>query len=489
MARVNLSTGIVNLNLQQLRERSGQIWEVLQAKGKSFNERKAKADAGESVELWPGEEQAVWDATNADYDAICAGIEQEKRDAAVAARLVEVERQQAAAGGGHPSGGDAGADTRRFDPRAAEQRARDQSLCFRAWANQQTPGFSPDRETSEALERTAFNPRVPEITLRLLDTDAHQAMVRRIAGARPEHRSQVISEIREQRALSGAIGATGGYTLTPGTLVTSLELAMIEYGAMLQAAETITTATSDPIFWPVGDDTANTGAYTDENQANTTEANPAFEQVKWGSYDFNSKMVKVPFTLLRDTAINLESILGAMLGERLGRILSTECTTGVAKVRGIVTRAAKAGDTANATSIVREDIVELQHAIDPANRTNCSLMFHDNILAALRLIEDLNGLPIYQNNTRTGGIDTIEGWPFIINQNMASSTTTKYITLLGGQLNKYKIRRVGSVRLKRLEERYAEYDQIAFIAFMSADGNLLRPSQDAATAVKYMAQA
>jgi HK97 family phage major capsid protein len=485
MARVKLSTGEVSLNLQQLRERSGQIWEVLQRTGKAFNERKARADAGESVELWPGEERAVWDATNADYDAICAGIEQEERDAQVAARLVEVERQQASGGGRRDDGG----DNRRFDPHVAEQRARDQSLCFRAWANQQTPGFSPDRETSEALERTAFNPRVPEITLRLLDTDAHQAMVRRIAGARPEHRSQVISEIREQRALSGAIGATGGYTLTPGTLVTSLELAMIEYGAMLQAAETITTATSDPIFWPVGDDTANTGAYTDENQANTTEANPAFEQVKWGSYDFNSKMVKVPFTLLRDTAINLESILGAMLGERLGRILSTECTTGVAKVRGIVTRAAKAGDTANATSIVREDIVELQHAIDPANRTNCSLMFHDNILAALRLIEDLNGLPIYQNNTRTGGIDTIEGWPFIINQNMASSTTTKYITLLGGQLNKYKIRRVGSVRLKRLEERYAEYDQIAFIAFMSADGNLLRPSQDAATAVKYMAQA
>jgi HK97 family phage major capsid protein len=484
MARVNLSTGIVNLNLQQLRERSGQIWEVLQAKGKSFNERKAKADAGESVELWPGEERAVWDATNADYDAIRAGIEQEERDAAVAARLVEVERQQASGGGRRDDGG----DNRRFDPHAAEQRARDQSLCFRAWANQQTPGFSPDRETSEALERTGFNPRASEITLRLWDTDAYAAAQRSIAFARPERRQSVMQEIREQRALSGAVGSTGGYTLSPGTLVTNIELAMIAYGAMLQAAETITTATGDPIFWPVGDDTSNEGAYTDENQANTTEANPAFEQVKWGIYDFNSKMVKVPYTLLRDTNINLESVLGQMLGERFGRILSSECTTGVAKIRGIVTRAAEGQESAGATAITREDIVGLQHSIDPALRTGCSFMFNDSVLEAVRLIEDLQGLPIYQVNTRTGGVDTIEGWPFVINQKMASTITNNAKCVLGGQLNMYKLRRVGTMRLKRLEERYAEYDQVAFIAFISADGNLLRPSADAACAVKYLRQ-
>jgi HK97 family phage major capsid protein len=257
---------------------------------------------------------------------------------------------------------------------------------------------------------------------------------------------------------------------------------------MLQVADTLTTANADPIFWPVGDDTANTGTYTDENVDSSTEANPAFEQVKWGSYDFHSKMVKVPFTLLRDTAINLESVLGQMLGERLGRILSTECTTGAAKVRGIITRAAEGQESAGATAITREDLVGLQHSIDPAIRSGCSFMFHDVVLEAVRLIEDLQGLPIYQNNTRTGGIDTIEGWPFAINQQMASSITNNAKCVLGGRMNQYKIRRVGSVRLKRLEERYAEYDQIAFIAFMSADGNLLRPSQDPACPVKYLRQ-
>lgn len=488
MARVNLSTGPATLNLQQLRERSGQVWQTVEALRKGYNERKAKRDAGEAADEWTAEDKRQWDASNADYDALRGGIEQEERDAAVAARMTEIERDQAARRNGPPPAEHAGAEDRRFDPREAERRALDHSLCFRAWANQQTPGFSPDRDTREALERTGFNPSASEITLRLWDSDAYQHAQRSIACARPERRQAVIHELREQRALSGALGSTGGYTISPGSLVTTIELAMIEYGAMLQVAETITTATGDPIFWPVGDDTANTGAYTDENVDNSTEANPAFEQVKWGSYDFNSKMVKVPYTLLRDTAINLESVIGQMLGERFGRILSTECTTGAAKVRGIVTRSPTGQTTAGSTAITRDDIVGLQHSIDPAIRTGCSFMFNDAILEAVRLIEDQNGLPLYQNNTRTGGVDTIEGWPFVINQKMASTITSGDKTMVAGRLNAYKLRRVGAMRLKRLEERYAEYDQVAFIAFMSADGNLLRPSSDTACPTKLLVQ-
>ena len=46
-------------------------------------------------------------------------------------------------------------------------------------------------------------------------------------------------------------------------------------------------------------------------------------------------------------------------------------------------------------------------------------------------------------------------------------------TILTGALDKYKIREVGTMRLRRLEERYAELDQIAYIGFMEWDGNML----------------
>jgi HK97 family phage major capsid protein len=46
-------------------------------------------------------------------------------------------------------------------------------------------------------------------------------------------------------------------------------------------------------------------------------------------------------------------------------------------------------------------------------------------------------------------------------------------SIVFGQLSKYVIRRAGPIRIQRLTEKYAEYGQIAFIAFVRRDGNLL----------------
>ena len=54
-----------------------------------------------------------------------------------------------------------------------------------------------------------------------------------------------------------------------------------------------------------------------------------------------------------------------------------------------------------------------------------------------------------------------------------------------GALNLYYIRDVASMRLRRLEERYAEFDQVAFIGMSRHDGRLLdaAASADAGTGV------
>jgi HK97 family phage major capsid protein len=58
--------------------------------------------------------------------------------------------------------------------------------------------------------------------------------------------------------------------------------------------------------------------------------------------------------------------------------------------------------------------------------------------------------------------------------------------MIFGQLNRYKIRDVANLRLVRMNERYADYDQVGFVAFSRHDGRLL----DAGThPVKYLAMA
>lgn len=499
---LQLSDGTKELQgIKEMRELAGAIYQRVQALAKSFNERKEKRAKGESLDLWPADERANWEAANKDYDLVRAAIDEEERSADVAGRLAEMQQftersnRDADRRPGLDDRGEADGRTYRDmgfqdrdEARAHAQQRRDAQLAFRAWAYRGIPNAPIGDDHIAACQRMHFDPQTNEIELRLTPTHIYQQIQRRIRATRPENRQELFADLVENRALSKWIGEDGGYVTSPGTLVASIELAMIEYGAMLQVADTITTATGEPMGWPVGDDTANEGQYTDENVQETTNADPTFESVRWGAYDLNSKFVKIPFQLMRDSVVNIEAIIGQMLGERIGRILSSECTTGAHKIRGIVTRAAVGETSAGATAITRGDILGLQHSIDPAIRTGCRFMFHDNVLEAIRLILDTNLMPIYQENTRTGGVDTIEGWPFVINQKMASSIAASAKTMVAGRLENYKIRRVGSMRLKRLVERFAEYDQTAFIMHASADGNLLRPVQDTACPVKVLQQ-
>jgi HK97 family phage major capsid protein len=71
------------------------------------------------------------------------------------------------------------------------------------------------------------------------------------------------------------------------------------------------------------------------------------------------------------------------------------------------------------------------------------------------------------------------------NNDMASTLVAANKTVLFGDFSKYIVRRVRSIRLRRLVERYADTDQEGFVAFVRADGGLL----DAGThPVKYLIQ-
>ena len=81
--------------------------------------------------------------------------------------------------------------------------------------------------------------------------------------------------------------------------------------------------------------------------------------------------------------------------------------------------------------------------------------------------------------------DTILGYPYAINNDMATIATTNK-TVLFGAIDKYLIRQVKELSILRLNERFADKGQVAFIGFARYDGNLL----DAGThPVKYLVQA
>jgi HK97 family phage major capsid protein len=295
-----------------------------------------------------------------------------------------------------------------------------------------------------------------------------------VRSAHPARRADIL-----QRALSAVTGSTGAFTILPASMVQQLEINMLAYGSVEAVAETINTSTGEPLVWPTADDTSNTGAQIGENTAASTSSQPSFTTITWNAYKFTSNGILVPNELLEDSQFDVAGMIGAMLGERLGRIANTKFTTGTgaATPKGIVNCAASGVTAASQTAIAADEIIKLsggQYSIDPAYRSmGAGYMMHDNILHALRLLKDGNGQYLWGSGMNSGAPDTICGFPVYVNQDMQSTIATGTTTVLFGLFSKYKIRRVGGTRLYHLTERYRDSDQDGFFGFQRFDGNLL----------------
>lgn len=281
---------------------------------------------------------------------------------------------------------------------------------------------------------------------------------------------------RFRNSLSGEDGTQGGFTKDQ-TLINNLELAMLAFGGMMQVAEIIRTGTGEPMRWPTVNDTTNTGRQVGENASHDAGTDPTFGSVMWNAYTFTSDIVKVPNELMTDSVFNLAQILGRLLGERLGRIQNTKYTvgTGAGTAKGITLCAAAGVSAASATAIAFDELIDLEHSLDPSRRNlpGVGYMFHDNVLKALRKLKDGEGRYLWQSNANSGAPPTLNTYPYQVNQDMASSIASAAISVLFGELSAYKIRQVGQIVLRRLDERFADTNQTGFLAIMRGDGNLL----------------
>jgi len=234
-----------------------------------------------------------------------------------------------------------------------------------------------------------------------------------------------------------------------------------------------------------------------EGQQVTTQ-DVSISQITFGAWKYSTKLVKVSIELMQDSAFDLEAYLIKKFATRTGRILNTKFTTGAGTTEpnGIVTAATSGGTAVGAsgndggsetggTTIGSDDLVTLEHSVDPLYRRGARFMMHDATLAAIKKVKDKYGRMLWMPGLAAATPDTINGYPFLINNDMAQIAVNNK-TVLFGDMSLYTIRRVKQMSVLRLEERFADYGQIAFIGFSRYDGNLL----DAGThPVKYLVQA
>jgi HK97 family phage major capsid protein len=226
---------------------------------------------------------------------------------------------------------------------------------------------------------------------------------------------------------------------------------------------------------PTDDDTSNTGAILSENNSTGhTEQDVTVGAVVLHAYTYSSKLVKVSIELLQDSAFPIQPWLSAKLGTRIGRITNTHFTTGDAssKPQGAATGSALGVTAASATAFTADELIDLFHAVDVDYREGAQWMAHDLTVREIRQLKDGNGNYLWQPGLTAGQPDLILGKPFVVNNAVATIASAARAVLFG-DFSTYYIRDVNGVVLRRLDERYAEFNQVAFLAFSRHDGALV----------------
>jgi HK97 family phage major capsid protein len=289
---------------------------------------------------------------------------------------------------------------------------------------------------------------------------------------------------REWRALNVTTTNKGLETISEG-FVRSLEVAMLEFGGMRAVSEVIRTDSEGDLPLPTVNDSSNKGVILDEATDFGSSVDPSFSQVILKKFKYSSKPVLISTELLQDSAFDLGARIGEMLAIRIARIQNDHFSTGAGTTlpKGVLV----AGTTFAAADdlvIASDDVIGLIHSVDPAYRNNARFMMHDSILAEIRMLkESTTNAYIWQPGLQAGVPDRLLGYPYTINQSFPSASIASAKVMAFGDFSKYKIRDQATLRLVRLDELYAATDQVAFIAYLRSDGNLL----DAGThPIKYL---
>lgn len=322
------------------------------------------------------------------------------------------------------------------------------------------------------------------------ETGALRAMlIGGLSALTPEQRTAMVARQNPdiRAAMSTTNGTEGGYTVATEFSRNLLE-ALKATGSVRGVASSIQTSTGAAMLFPTANATAEEGEIVGQNQSAGNQ-DTTFGQANLDVYKYSSKAIAIPFELLQDAMFNVEAYIQNLLRLRIGRIQDRHHTlgTGTGQPLGIVTGSAvgKIGTTGQTTTVTYDDLVDLEHSVDPIYRPTSRFMMNDSSLRVLRKIKDANQRPIfspgYEQGNPGGAPDRLMGREIAINQYMATMAANAK-SILFGDFSKYLIRDVMDVTLFRMtDSAFTLKGQVGFVAFCRSGANLI----DVGGAVKH----
>jgi HK97 family phage major capsid protein len=210
-----------------------------------------------------------------------------------------------------------------------------------------------------------------------------------------------------------------------------------------------------------------------------------FGQVSISTFMYRS-LIPVTIELMQDSAFDLESWIREQLIIRLGRGTNVHFTTGSGsgQPKGFITSASSGVTGSSTTSISTDDLFDLEHSVDPAYRKSASAgwQMNDATLKVLKKLKDSQNRPLWVAGFTMKAPDTINGYPFVINQDMADVQASNK-SLAFGDWSKFVVRDVRNPLIIRANELFIGNGQIGFFIFSRHGSNTLDAGPDP---IKYL---
>ena len=290
--------------------------------------------------------------------------------------------------------------------------------------------------------------------------------------AQVRSRNGISYEIRN--ALSEGVDSEGGY-LVPDEFERTLVQALEEDNVIRAHAHVFTTSNGIHKIPVVA--TKGVANWIDEG-APYGESDDVFAQEQIDAHKVGT-LIKVSEELLDDSAFDLQQYISKEFTRRIGAKEEEAFLIGDGskKPTGILheTAGAQVGVTAaGTTAVTADELIDLFYSLKSPYRRKAIWVLNDSSIRAIRKLKDLNNQYLWQPGLREGEPDLLLGKPLYTSAYMPTITAGAR-TILFGDLSYYWIGDRKGITFKRLNERYADYGQVGFLASKRVDAKLILP--------------
>lgn len=384
----------------------------------------------------------------------------------------------------------------RSDTEAAERRAKALERA-KEIENRWTPE-TPNRETREDVDHDPERrkQREPETSIRRPGSDARQFWADR---ASPEYRAAFAHRMEDPynrafgrflrsglrslngddfRALQVDTDTAGGYLVSSEEFVARLIQAIDNQVFVRRYATVYPVASADSLGVPTLDEDVDDPVWTAEIKTGNEDSSLAFGKRSLSPHPV-SKRIKVSRTLLRKSVLPVEQIISDRLGYKFGVVEENAYLNGpggqqplgifVASNDGIPASRDVSTDN-TATDIKADGLINAKYTLKGQYHAEARWLFHRNAVRNIRKLKDGNGQYLWQAGVASDRPSTILELPYDMSEYAPSTFTAgSYVGALA-VWRFYWIADALNLQVQRLDELYAETNQVGFIGRKETDG-------------------